>query len=1298
MNKTRQKLSIVALMIAVIVCFTAAILGLTVAPSAKVSADTTPVSLENVTARTATLSGPDDETRKTIFIQTRLPHSEDATKIYLEYVLINDNLVGKTANLLALTYPQGAGKWDYKSIGIDANTNVLAANNGGLYMATYLITYDLQTNGLTWYRGSTELVNSVYDVVLADMEKFGLMLQPSPVGEVITFRVYDDKGKDLGITTNTPDVVTIEYPKVTFEANNGEEAAVVDVKGATIAKPADPVKENATFLGWYTDKNFENEYDFNSEVTKDITLYARWIDFSNVTARTATLSGPDDGSRKTVFIKTRLPHSKDATKVFIEYVLTNDNLVDNTASVNALAYPQGAGTWDYKAAGAENNHIAHTNNGMLYTGSYLITFDLKTNGVTWYRGSTNLELNNPILDTELANIEKFGMLLQPSPVGDVITFKIYDDMGKDLGVMTNTPDSVTIEYPKVTFEANNGEEAAVVNVEGATITAPAAPTKEGHVFGGWYTDEGLTTAYNFDSEVSKDMTLYAKWYGAPNTYYMISDASQSDPWKWTTAETPAENATKVMITFKVISRTGTGRHFQILATDGLTEKTTVLSPFYKFGDDWFPNGVTVTFVADLTAKTYTMYGANGEERLTTTFDSENKFGAIIYMEYPAAVVGLYEVTAVDDTGKDLGIASSSKGVTIATDKIYTINMNANNGEAVSKSFVVEGSALSKTTPLYAGHLFKGWYTDAELTTAYDFTQEVNSDLTLYAKWVSIDHIEERTVTLLGEEQLSSASKEIEVRSRLSISEGATKVYIEYTLGNDNGEGNSFLFGLSAGTLVAAYTQEDVWNGSERFSQVNSHVWGANNAALYSASYTAIFDLVTNQITWYRGTTLILEGTGVAFAEAISFGFWTGTAAANGSMTIKIYDDMGKDLGVRSINMKDMTLEFPKATFDVNYDGGEDVVVDIKDATIVAPENVYRNGYKLVGWYADAACNTEFDFTEEIAGDITIYAKWEEIPQVTVNFNTNGGTAVEPQTINIDTTATEPTTTKTGFIIEGWYTDAACTLKFNFATIISEDITLYAKWSVQTFIVSFYTNGGNTIEDAAVEYGNKVTAPAAPTKPGYEFVGWFANEELTNEFDFDTEIFANTTIYAKWIEATYTVIFNTNGGGTIDPQTFNYGDALSAPTVPTKTNFTFMGWYLDEALTRKANFPISVEENITLYAKWEVVVYTVSFDTDCDTVIDDVQVNSGATVEKPADPVKDGYTFEGWYAEVNGEDEFDFNTPITSNITLYARWKAIPVNKTEGCGSSLGGNSIAIGGVMLAAAAFIAIKGLKKKED
>ena len=156
----------------------------------------------------------------------------------------------------------------------------------------------------------------------------------------------------------------------------------------------------------------------------------------------------------------------------------------------------------------------------------------------------------------------------------------------------------------------------------------------------------------------------------------------------------------------------------------------------------------------------------------------------------------------------------------------------------------------------------------------------------------------------------------------------------------------------------------------------------------------------------------------------------------------------------------------------------------------------------------------------------------------------------------------------------------------------------------------------------------------------------------------------------------------------------------------------MGWYFDADFARKANFPITVENDITLYAKWEVVVFTVSFDTDGGTEIEAQQVNSGSTITEPTAPEKEGFIFDGWYKEVNGTEAFDFNTAIDADITLYARWKAVPVdNDTNfidklvskvtnklGCAGSLAQDSFMIIGTMLAVAGVIVIKALKKKED
>jgi len=357
--------------------------------------------------------------------------------------------------------------------------------------------------------------------------------------------------------------------------------------------------------------------------------------------------------------------------------------------------------------------------------------------------------------------------------------------------------------------------------------------------------------------------------------------------------------------------------------------------------------------------------------------------------------------------------------------------------------------------------------------------------------------------------------------------------------------------------------------------------------------------------------------------------------------------MGKDLDITTYKTANNAIEYNKATYDVNYEGGENTVVDVKKATI-SSKDITREGYTLEGWYTDAECTTPYDFTKEVAGDITIYAKWEEIPQVVVTFNANGGADVDPQTIYVDTKATAPTSTKTGYDLVGWYSDAELTQEFDFDTVVTEDITLYAKWTIQVYEVIFNTNGGNTIDNATVEYNQTLTLPTAPTKDGYAFVGWYTDETLETEYDATSAITAGFTLYAKWIE-----------------------------------------------------------------------VFTVTFDTDGGTEIEAQEVNAGSKATEPTAPVKEGFTFDGWFAEENGTEAFDFNTAIDADITLYAKWTAIPVvdedpadteeptfidkvvskvTSTFGCAGSLAQDSFMIIGTMLAVAGVIVIKALKKKEN
>ena len=146
-------------------------------------------------------------------------------------------------------------------------------------------------------------------------------------------------------------------------------------------------------------------------------------------------------------------------------------------------------------------------------------------------------------------------------------------------------------------------------------------------------------------------------------------------------------------------------------------------------------------------------------------------------------------------------------------------------------------------------------------------------------------------------------------------------------------------------------------------------------------------------------------------------------------------------------------------------------------------------------------------------------------------------------------------------------------------------------SKKAYTVDFNTNGGTTVSAITVEEGKKITEPAAPTKTGLIFEGWYKETGLTNKWNFDTDmVTTNTTLYAKWVKNSYTVNFETNGGTTLGAITVEEGKTIKEPTAPTKHGFAFEGWYKETGLTNKWNFSTAtVTSNTTLYAKWVVSI-------------------------------------------------------------------------------------------------------------
>ena len=211
---------------------------------------------------------------------------------------------------------------------------------------------------------------------------------------------------------------------------------------------------------------------------------------------------------------------------------------------------------------------------------------------------------------------------------------------------------------------------------------------------------------------------------------------------------------------------------------------------------------------------------------------------------------------------------------------------------------------------------------------------------------------------------------------------------------------------------------------------------------------------------------------------------------------------------------------------------------------------------------------------------------------------------------------------------------------------------------ETYTVTFDSDGGSEIKPVPVKDGEKVKKTADPTKDGYAFKGWFNGDK---EYDFETAVTADITLKAKWEVVTYKITYELNNGTgdkdnpttyTIETDDFTIKNPVSGPDA---TPY-FVGWYSDKELTKPAETTIKkgTTGNLSFYAKWsDKPIFTVTFDSDGGSKVAAAEVKDGEKVKKPADPTKDGYAFKGWF---NGDKEYVFETAVTANITLKAKWE------------------------------------------
>lgn len=296
------------------------------------------------------------------------------------------------------------------------------------------------------------------------------------------------------------------------------------------------------------------------------------------------------------------------------------------------------------------------------------------------------------------------------------------------------------------------------------------------------------------------------------------------------------------------------------------------------------------------------------------------------------------------------------------------------------------------------------------------------------------------------------------------------------------------------------------------------------------------------------------------------------------------------------------------------------------------------------------------------------------PSYMVSFDVNGGDSATPSSITVVKTEKYgklPVVSKKGHQFLGWYTAKTGGTKITEDSIvsISSNTTLYAHWTPYKYKITFIANGGTLSSDGEnflATYGEKLGKLPTAVRPGYVFEGWYT--ENTG----GTRITENTvhdkayaiTYFAHWSLAEFNVKFDAAGGKASATSikvtyTKTYGQLPTA----TRTGYVFGGWFTGKNGTGTqitASSEVKITADTTLYAKWTANKYTVSFDTNRgEGKFDSVKVTFGSAYGNVLPvPVRAGYSFVGWYTELNGGKLVTgtTNVSIASDHTLYARWE------------------------------------------
>lgn len=897
------------------------------------------------------------------------------------------------------------------------------------------------------------------------------------------------------------------------------------------------------------------------------------------------------------------------------------------------------------------------------------------------------------------------------------------------------------EVYTVTFDSYGGTPVPPAQeVEyGLTATKPADPTLKGYTFAFWYLgeDEQNATAYDFNTPVTENITLTAKWHITPHNIYAYARLNS-----YFAPLTTSEFDTPVTLNAATLSRLGLGSYNSLgyISIGSFTFDAMPLTSDLYFGDDAELSAVAEKLATDIALET----GVSDKIAWTALYKTVNEED----MEpgYPAEAG--YQLSG------NLNLASVTfRAGAENVENMPAVNYTYDDGAIDFYDFYFAGDTITlpTTEPTREGYSFKGW--SVEVIPAENDADHLDAD--------GADDAADETLLKAGDTYTITAGgviftaqwekKTFTVKYYLPDETGAwvekkmdtvdSVDYATYSLWTPNAEDGYEFSGwyqkpadIGVKAKVEKLYMAKEWKLYGKFTPIE---------------YTIQYVYNDGKATSTNPTTYTVESDTITLADA--------TGADWGKTFLEWHDENGQkitEIPTGSTGNRVITAywNWPVHLHYLDKDNNEIdsatlYVSELEPGACVLPTGE-KTGYDFDGWYE---AKKDIGTASHKLNALSIAKKWELYGRYTaktdvsytVKYLREGDNKVlAPEKVvtdqTFDTEVTEQAADVVGYtpdapsktmildeynkvltfsysantydytvrhikqLPDGSYDEANAeveTLSGKFEALavvtakdygshyptndadtkqnikIEEGLTIDVKYALDEHTLTFETNGGSAINPITVRHGNAVARPADPTKDKYTFIGWYADPEFTEEYDFATVLEADKTIYAKF-ELTSTPIgdiyvrYDVLHIKQLPDGTYDLANAevehLSAKKDTTVTavakNYSATHHFFNSklgTLTGTAIQPYMGVDGKPVYTilsvYYDLDFHTLTFDTMGGSKIAPETVRHGLTVAKPKDPVNGGYWFDGWYTDKTYRTPYNFATPLTQDTTIYAKW-------------------------------------------